>query len=302
MMQTWLDALTALDRAGEASVLVTVFSARGSTPREAGCKMVVTRDALFGTIGGGNLEFACVDAARDMLDGGNAPVVRDFPLGPALGQCCGGHVSVLFEPMRPARLHVALFGAGHVGRALVRLLGDLPLRVTWIDSRPDAFPLGSPGNVASVFAADPAAQVALLPAGTLVLVMTHDHQIDFSIVAAALARDDFAGVGLIGSATKRARFVRRLGLQRLEAAAIGRLICPIGIPGIGGKLPAEIAIAVAAQILQLAPAETSSEEDPASEQARSAGVVGSKRAGARDDASSNCRDCAAACQPVKVQA
>ena len=132
--------------------------------------------------------------------------------------------------------------------------------------------------------------------------MTHDHQIDFSIVAAALARDDFAGVGLIGSATKRARFVRRLGLQRLEAAAIGRLICPIGIPGIGGKLPAEIAIAVAAQILQLAPAETSSEEDPASEQARNAGVAGSKRAGARDDASSNCRDCAAACQPVKVQA
>ncbi len=302
MMQTWLDALSALDRAGEASVLVTVFSARGSTPREAGCKMVVTRDALFGTIGGGNLEFACVDAARDMLDGGNALVVRDFPLGPALGQCCGGHVSVLFEPMRPARLHVALFGAGHVGRALVRLLGDLPMRVTWIDSRPDAFPPGCPGNVTTVFAADPAAQVADVPAGTLVLVMTHDHQIDFSIIAAALARDDLAGVGLIGSATKRARFVRRLGLQGLAAAAIGRLICPIGIPGIGGKLPAEIAIAVAAQILQLAPGEAGGLEDDTSKQRGDSGMAAAKRIGTRGDAFAECRDCAAACQPVKVQA
>lgn len=270
-MQTWLDALTELDRAGEPSVLVTVLAARGSTPREAGCKMVVTRDALFGTIGGGNLEFACIDTARDMLDGTGGPMLREFPLGPALGQCCGGHVSVLFEPVRPVRLHVALFGAGHVGRALVRLLGDLPLRVTWIDSRPDAFLAGCPSNVASVVAADPAAQIERLPAGVLVLVMTHDHQIDFGIVAAALARDDLAAVGLIGSATKRARFLRRLALRGLDKTAIGRLICPIGVPGIGGKLPAEIAIAVAAQILQFAPAE----------QVRAGHVVQAERAGSR---------------------
>jgi xanthine dehydrogenase accessory factor len=200
------------------------------------------------------------------------------------------------------RLHVALFGAGHVGRALVRLLGDLPLRVTWIDSRPDAFPAGSPSNVVSVFAADPAAQVERLPAGTLVLVMTHDHQIDFGIVATALARNDLAGVGLIGSATKRARFVRRLALRGLDAAAIGRLICPIGIPGIGGKLPAEIAIAVAAQILQLAPAEPA-----AAQRAALPGITATTRTNARRDALADCRDCAGTCQPqrdpaVKVQA
>ena len=301
-MQAWLHALAELDRAGEPSVLVTVLTARGSTPREAGCKMVVTRDALFGTIGGGNLEFACIDAARDLLDGGGDPAVREFPLGPALGQCCGGHVSVLFEPMRPARLHVALFGAGHVGRALVRLLGDLPLRVSWIDSRPDAFPACCPGNVATLHAADPAAQIENLPAGALVLVMTHDHQIDFGIVAAALARDDFAVVGLIGSATKRVRFGRRLARRGLDATAIGRLICPIGIPGIGGKLPAEIAIAVAAQILQLASAEPAAAR-PASE----AGITATTRMDARRDASTDCRDCVGTCQThrdsaAKVQA
>ncbi len=302
MMETWLDALTKLDRAGEPSVLVTVLTARGSTPREAGCKMVVTRDALFGTIGGGNLEFACIDAARDMLDGGSGPAMRDFPLGPALGQCCGGHVTVLFERVLPVRRHVALFGAGHVGRALVRLLGDLPLRVSWIDSRPDAFPAARPGNVTTIVAADPAAQIEHLPAGAVVLIMTHDHQIDFGIVAAALTRDDFAAVGLIGSATKRARFVRRLAMHGIEAAAIGRLICPIGIPGIGGKLPAEIAIAVAAQILQIVPT-----EHGAAEHETTAGMAATIPADEPGDASAECRDCAATCQPrrdlaIKAQA
>jgi xanthine dehydrogenase accessory factor len=290
-MRDWLDALTELDRAGEPSVLVTVLIARGSSPREAGCKMVVTRDALFGTIGGGNLEFVCIDTARDMLDGDGGPAMRDFPLGPALGQCCGGHVSVLFEPMRPARLHVALFGAGHVGRALVRLLGELPLRVVWIDSRANATPAVCPGNVTTIVAADPVVQVAGLPAGTIVLVMTHDHQIDFDIVAAALARDDFVAVGLIGSVTKRARFARRLALRGLDGAAIGRLICPIGIPGIGGKLPAEIAISVAAQVLQLA----------AMEQGRG-NLPGRKSTETRRNISADCGDCAAGCQPAKVQA
>ncbi|HVC62115.1 MAG TPA: xanthine dehydrogenase accessory protein XdhC [Acetobacteraceae bacterium] len=299
MTQAWLDALATLDRAGTPSVLVTVAAARGSTPREAGCKMVVTRDALFGTIGGGNLEFACIDAARDMLDGAQRPAMRDFPLGPALGQCCGGHVSVLFEPIHPARLHVALFGAGHVGRALVRLLGDLPLRVTWIDSRPDAFPAACPGSVATIVATivatHPATRIEHLPAGTLVLVMTHDHQIDFAIAEAALARNDFASVGLIGSATKRARFVRRLASHGIDAAAIGRLICPIGLPGTGGKLPAEIAISVAASILQQMP------QTPGAEQS-SADMAITNRTGARHAAAADCRDCAANCRPAGVRA
>ena len=251
MMPPWLAALSTLEQAGEASVLVTVISARGSTPREAGCKMVVTSGALFGTIGGGNLEFQCEAEARRLLAlVDTIPVARDFPLGPALGQCCGGHVSVLFEPMRPGGGHVALFGAGHVGRALVRLLGELPGRVSWIDSRPDAFPNHVPGNVRCRVSQAPEHEIASLPARSVVLVMTHDHQIDFEIIAAALARDDFAWTGLIGSATKRARFASRLIRRGLSTTAVGRLVCPIGVPGVDSKVPADIAIAVAAQILQ----------------------------------------------------
>jgi xanthine dehydrogenase accessory factor len=249
-MATWLQALATLERDNEPAVLVTVVTARGSTPREAGCKMVVTSDNQFDTIGGGNLEFTCVDAARKLLNETTGPVLRDFPLGPELGQCCGGHVSVLFEPLRPPPAHVALFGAGHVGQALVELLTRLPLRVTWIDTRADALS-GAPSRVDIRATPDPAHEVASFPTGTMVFVMTHDHQIDFDIIAAALPRADLACVGLIGSETKRVRFVRRLARLGVPADAIDRLICPIGVSGAGGKLPAEIAISVAAQILQI---------------------------------------------------
>ena len=249
-MNAWLHALADLEREGEPAVLITVVSARGSTPREAGCKMVVTRESQFDTIGGGKLEFTCIETARKLLAGDAGLVTRDFPLGPDLGQCCGGHVSVMFEPLRPAILHVAVFGAGHVGRALVSLLGGLRLRVSWIDTRSDAL-AAPPAGVRTRHAPDPVREVASLQAGTLALVMTHDHQIDFDIVAAALPRPEFVGVGLIGSDTKRVRFVRRLSRVGVSADAIDKLICPIGIPGAGGKLPAEIAISVAAQILQI---------------------------------------------------
>jgi xanthine dehydrogenase accessory factor len=250
-MAAWLETLRALEQEGTASVLVTVLAVRGSTPREAGCKMVVTEDAAHGTIGGGNLEFQSIALARTMLAGGGpVPLVREFPLGPDLGQCCGGHASVLFEAIRPATLHMALFGAGHVGRALVRLLGTLDCRVQWIDSRDNVFPATLPANVATLLDPAPVERVGKLPAGAFVLVMTHDHSLDFELVAAALPRTDLPYVGLIGSETKRARFVSRLRRAGLTAEAIRRLVCPIGVEGAGGKAPAEIAIAVAAQLLQ----------------------------------------------------
>ncbi|HET9019374.1 MAG TPA: xanthine dehydrogenase accessory protein XdhC [Acetobacteraceae bacterium] len=251
-MAVWLAALHGLEQAGTPAVLVTLLAARGSTPREAGCKMVVTADAAVGTIGGGNLEFQCIARARDMLHGdGGEPLLQDFPLGPALGQCCGGHARVLFEAVRPPSWRIALFGAGHVGRALVALLGTMACRVQWIDPREDAFPAALPANVVPRVVADPARVAAELPAGTHVLVMTHDHALDCEIVAAALPRPGLPFVGLIGSETKRARFVGRLARRGLDAEAIRRLTCPIGVPGAGGKAPAEIAIAVAAQLLQI---------------------------------------------------
>jgi xanthine dehydrogenase accessory factor len=247
-MAAWLDALAAAERDNLPAVLVTVLAAKGSTPREAGAKMVVSADGLAGTIGGGNLEFQCEAAARALLaSDAEGPSTRDFPLGPALGQCCGGHVTVLFEVLRPPRLLIALFGAGHVGKALVKLLADLPCRVRWIDPRPEALPANLPPNVLAVRTAQPEQTVASLAPGSVVLVMTHDHQLDFEIVAAALQRADLPAVGLIGSDTKRARFLSRLNRLGIMGE---KLICPIGLAGIEGKQPAVVAVSIAAQVLQ----------------------------------------------------
>jgi xanthine dehydrogenase accessory factor len=247
----WLDALAAHARWGRPAVLVTVLDARGPTPREAGTKMVVAAKSLDGTIGGGRLEQECVESARALLEGGaSAPVLREFPLGPALGQCCGGQVRVLLEPVLPPAWQVGLFGAGHVGRAVARLLADLPCRLHWIDAREEAFPETLPSSVVRIVAEQPELRVAALPAGAQMLVMTHDHALDYRIVSACLARGDLAFVGLIGSATKAARFRSRLARDGVPAGAIGRMVCPIGLPGTGGKLPAEIAIATVAQLLQ----------------------------------------------------
>lgn len=255
-MPAWLDALNALDRRGEAGVLVSVIAAGGSVPREAGVKMVVSASEVWDTIGGGNLEFQSIQDARALLASDSAaPVVRDFPLGPALGQCCGGATTVLFEPIRPPAWIVALFGAGHVGRATAKLLGDLPCRLLWFDARPGIFgetPLQS--NIHLRLSTGPD-DVAGLPPGAMVLIMTHDHGLDYDLTAAALARRDLAFVGTIGSDTKRARFVSRLRRAGFDETSLARFTCPVGLPGVGKKLPAEIAIAVAAQLLQLRPPE-----------------------------------------------
>jgi len=251
-MSDWIEALGGLKSRREPGVLVTVVQASGSTPREAGCKMVVTADRLYGTIGGGHLEFRALEIARELLTDGTAvPSLREFPLGPALGQCCGGVASLLFEPVLPPGLVVALFGAGHVGRALVHVLATLPAQIIWIDPRAAEFPDPVPAPVEVRVSALPAHEIATLPAGAQVLIMTHSHQLDLDLVDAALGRLDFASVGLIGSLTKRARFLKRLSLRGHGPEALGRLLCPIGIAGAGGKHPAEIAIAVAAQILQI---------------------------------------------------
>jgi len=254
--------LADLARAGEACILVTVAAIAGSTPREAGAKMVVTREAITGTIGGGQLEFQAIETARGLLDAGQAtPVLSQVPLGPAAQQCCGGHVALLYEPILPPRLRLALFGAGHVARALVAKLADTPVRVTWIDPRPDEFPADMPANATPVVTEKPLDEVARLAPGTHVLVMTHSHQLDEALTAAVLRRADAAWIGLIGSASKRARFFHRLRDQGFTADDLARVTCPIGLPGITGKEPGVIAIAVAAQLLSMladAPAGTTS--------------------------------------------
>lgn len=245
MNADWITALADCQRDGRPSVLVTVTEVAGSTPRAAGTKMLVTADALSGTIGGGALEFTAIETARALLDGNVAELhTRSYPLGPALGQCCGGRVTLLFEPFLPERLRIALFGAGHVAKALVAILGTLPARVTWIDNRAGLFPATLPANVTARVVEEP--ESTLARGHSHILIMTHDHALDYRLVKAALSLSDHPFVGVIGSDTKRARFASRLRADGLDPA---RFTCPIGLPGLTGKHPGEIAVAVAAQLL-----------------------------------------------------
>ncbi len=246
----WLDALAEARAAGEPCMLVTVAEAQGSTPRSAGTKMAVFGEHFVGTIGGGNLEFKALEIARRMLsDGRRHSELREFPLGPAIGQCCGGHASLLFEPILPDADTVLLFGAGHVGKALVSVLADLPFRVRWIDEREAEFPAKLPANVRAEISDRPLEAVEAAPEGAFYLVTTHSHALDFRVTEAVLRRGDFAYAGLIGSKTKRARFEK--GFRKLGVDS-SRLVCPMGIGGIAGKHPKTIAVAVAAQLLQIA--------------------------------------------------
>lgn len=246
----WLSALVDCRGRGEAAVLVTVAGSQGSAPREAGAKMLVTSTRLAGTIGGGALEHGAVQHARSLLrDGAVAPVLDDVPLGPALGQCCGGKVVLMFDPIRPPATTLYLFGAGHVGREVVAVLAPVPdLRIVWIDGRDDQFPPDPPPGVRCLVSDLPEAEALEAPPGAMALVMTHSHDLDLRLVETMLRRGDFGWLGLIGSATKRARFVRRLEAKGLDCS---RLVCPIGLEGIGGKHPRTIAVSVAAQLLQV---------------------------------------------------
>jgi xanthine dehydrogenase accessory factor len=248
----WLTALQSLRARGEPCVLVTLAAVAGSTPREHGSKMVVTRDAITGSIGGGHLEHRATEHARQMLvAAANAPRLETFNLGPHLGQCCGGKVSVLFEPFAPADFTIAVFGAGHVGKALVGVLSGLPARILWIDSRAEQFPPEIPPGIERIVAAIAEDEVKDLPAGTFALIMTHSHDLDLTLCEKLLRRGDCRYVGLIGSATKWKRFEARLLHKGFAPEQVAAIRCPIGIDGIAGKHPREIAIAVAAELLLL---------------------------------------------------
>lgn len=251
-------------------VLVTVDAVQGSVPREAGAWMAVFTDAVLGTIGGGHLEFEAIAHARAnvLQEGGsaNTPAVLRFLLGPSLGQCCGGVVQLRFEAVSAADLPalrqrlaprgspVALFGGGHVGTALVQLLGRLPFQVSWIDSRDEIFPPAVPANVRCEHSDPVQAAVAALAAGSRVLIMSFSHAEDLDVVAACLTRQrerrDLPYIGLIGSKTKWATFRHRLNARGFQVDELAHVTCPIGVPGITGKAPEVIAVAVAAQLLR----------------------------------------------------
>ncbi|PWB31481.1 xanthine dehydrogenase accessory protein XdhC [Pseudomonas sp. SDI] len=249
-MHTWINALADLHDRGEPCVLVTIIEERGSTPRNAGSKMVVSASQLFDTIGGGHLEYKAMHIARQMLSEGRQNThLERFSLGASLGQCCGGATVLLFEPMGGVQAQIAVFGAGHVGRALVPLLAALPCRVRWIDSREQEFPAVIPAGVSKIVSEEPVDEVDDLPPGSYCIVMTHNHQLDLELTAALLKRNDFTWFGLIGSKTKRVKFEHRLLERGFTAEQLQRLRCPMGIAEVKGKLPIEIAVSIAGEII-----------------------------------------------------
>jgi xanthine dehydrogenase accessory factor len=253
----------------EDAVLVSVEATQGSVPRDAGTWMAVFAGDVVGSIGGGHLEFQAIEEARRRLHGGAGEPLRQYALGPSLGQCCGGVVRLRFErvgaadiPMLQIRLAdrlapVALFGGGHVGKALVNVLATLPFEVTWIDSRDEIFPPQVPAHVRCDHSDPVHAAVGDLAPGSRVLIMSFSHAEDLDVVAACLRRHrergDLSYIGLIGSKTKWATFRHRLEDRGFSAAELSQVTCPIGLPGIGGKEPGVIAVSVAAQLLQVAP-------------------------------------------------
>ena len=326
-MNEWIDELNDLAAAGEPAVLVTVAGIRGSAPREIGANLIVTARETIGTIGGGQLEYQSTRIAVGMLDDDQL-ALRSFPLGSSMGQCCGGVVEILFEPLvgetpawlrdlralhgqkepavvvtrisrsAPSKfvatadevfgieeaeadpamvasarailagtpearrnlqefyepvvvpdLNIAVFGAGHVGASVVAALSGLDCNIRWIDSRRKMF-RNVPGNVRTIEADEPALEVAAMPPASYYLVMTHSHALDFDICERILRREDARYCGLIGSLSKRRRFEQRFRQQGMPKAIIDSLVCPIGVDGISGKKPAEIAVAAAAEILK----------------------------------------------------
>ncbi|MDB5511864.1 MAG: hypothetical protein JWR08_1347 [Enterovirga sp.] len=247
----------------EPAILVTVSGAWGSTPREAGAAMLVTLGTSHGTIGGGQLEYHAVDTARVMLARGENRRALDMPLGPLLGQCCGGRVRLALEragrphagalarqerAARAAEPPVRVFGCGHTGLALARALAPLPFRTLLVDDRLDAGE-HSPDGVALLRLDDPAAAVVDAEPRTAYVILTHSHALDYRIADAALRRGDAAYVGMIGSATKRARFDGFFRQGGGEAAALAALVCPIGGEAVPDKRPEVIAALVAAELI-----------------------------------------------------
>ncbi|WP_295520209.1 xanthine dehydrogenase accessory protein XdhC [Limnohabitans sp. Rim8] len=249
------------------AVLVTVRSTQGSVPRGPGTQMVVFAQGEQGTIGGGHLELQALAHARFVLAGQSERLDLRQVLGPSLGQCCGGAVDLVFERVSPEdlprmrtllllpRTPLALFGGGHVGKALIHTLAPLPFAVRWIDSRDEIFPADVPSGVDCEHSNPVQAAVADLAPGSRVLIMSFSHAEDLDIVIACMKRQrsqgDLPFVGLIGSQTKWATFRHRLEDRGFSAKEIAHITCPIGVPGIAGKEPEVIAVAVAAQLLQM---------------------------------------------------
>lgn len=282
---TWVDAIQMLQQQGDAYALVTLLGCTGSTPRDHGSKMVVSEHETFDTIGGGHLEYVVTKKARDIINNNKTTAnsqqeIHHLPLGASLGQCCGGSATVLIETFAACQFHIGLFGAGHVAKSLVTILSGLKCKVSWIDSRESEFPGNIPANVKKIVTDDLCGELENLPKGSDVLILTHNHQLDFDLCLTALKRHTqpdqaLRSIGLIGSQTKALRFQKRL-IDRLECDAhsashnrkntetthqlVGTIRCPVGLSSVPGKLPMEVAVSIAGELIALEQAQRGSKQ------------------------------------------
>ena len=257
----WPEAIARCEAQSIPYVIATVIGREGSVPREPGSKMIVTAEHTYDTLGGGELEFMLTQKAREhLLTGKSDQILEKIPLAAAAGQCCGGSVSVLLEVFCPSRPLLAVFGAGHVACALMTILSQLPIPVRWIDERDEtpAQALPEAGNIQRCFGADAANELTALPADAQVLILTHNHQLDYQLLSAALQRADLSWIGCIGSANKQQRFFRRLHHDGFTEQQTDAIHMPVGHKDVGGKLPMEVAVSIVAQLLSLTTTQASS--------------------------------------------
>lgn len=251
-ISNWMQAITHCQQKQCAFVLATVIEHTGSVPRDSGAKMLITTDETFDTIGGGKLEHLVTRTARDMLIEGVFSIrTEEYPLAAKLGQCCGGFAKVLLETHQLNTQNVAIFGAGHVANELLPILQRLPINLHWIDERESLFAQDLQENVCLIATDCPVSELKALPGNTLILIMTHNHQLDFDLVKTAVQRNDLEFVGMIGSETKAKRFRYKLQQRDLTEQQIAKMVSPVGELSIPGKTPIEVAISMAAQITQL---------------------------------------------------
>lgn len=303
-MHNWCATLATELTAGRTIVMVTVVQVLGSAPCASGSKLLVAPDRLWGTVGGGNLEYTAIEQARKLTQSDRASLLQSLPLGPILSQCCGGRVTLLYErltadhatifaraeqnggrfethvdvedysrryvpndelpdtagpmlangiwhePIHAERRQIAIFGGGHIGKALVQVLGQAPCELLVVDPRTEM--LAELSAQVAVRIDDSAEQIdAWWKASSIAIILTHSHELDYRWTKALLLRDDVAWCGLIGSKTKKVRFLRRLRDDGIAESRIAQLVCPIGLPGLNSKHPGLVAISVAAQILPL---------------------------------------------------
>lgn len=254
--QSWIEKLSELREAGRTCAMVVVTEVRGSGPREAGARMIVSGSELvWGTIGGGNLELQAIQHCDELLSRGGGPLSDsvDYPLSEKVGQCCGGQVTLFYETFAWKRRQVVIFGAGHVGQALAGLSGYLSADVLVIDGRTEQEikPNLSPQRDYELQCIDaPEAEIDRIPEDSYVLIMTHSHALDLEVLMRALKRGGFPYLGLIGSQRKWQRFEKRLLQRGIEQAAIDTVRCPIGVSKIS-KEPTAIAITTAAELLEV---------------------------------------------------